>query len=241
VVEQKLPFGALDFARCVFLHRSRLRARPVAELDEGDLRRHANEALKRLGVKSLANIDEDLRFERLWRLKAAGVTEEGERSATALTRVVGAYRRHIGRLPVLGRASAFVEIAAEGKPVTAGVDWRPVLEEPIDETPILSSEEGAVRALAELQRFNPDRKVTLEDYTPDLFELGYFSLAKRSQQAVMQPTFVAMFKPTGSFPSIGRIVVVPAAPNAYEPISRPLAVPPAGRHPRSHPVKPTRR
>jgi hypothetical protein len=194
-------------------------------VDEKTLRRLSDEAREQLEIQPETS-HEALHFERLWRLKATGITKDGKRGPIALTRVVGAYRRYIGRFPVLGRASVFVEVAAEGQVAAAGIDWRPLVEKPIDETPVLSPEDGAVRVLAELQRFDRERQFTRDDYKPQFFALGYFSLPKRSHQAVMQPTYVAMFGPTGPIQSVGRVIVVPAAPNAYEPIARPQAVPP---------------
>ena len=193
-------------------------------VDEGDLRRFSDAALERLEIQPLEGL-ETLRFERLWRMKATGITEKGERAPIALTRAVGAYRRHIGSLPVFGRASVFVEVAAKGRLAAAGMDWRPVVAKPIDETPVLSPEHGGERVIRELERFDPEQRVTLDDYTPDLFSLGYFSLPKRRDQAVMQPVYVAMLAPTGPIPSVGRVIVVPAAPEAYEPLARRLAAP----------------
>jgi hypothetical protein len=194
-------------------------------VDEIELRRFSDEAREQLEFQPKTS-HEALRFERLWRLKATGITEEGERGPIALTRIVGAYRRYIGRLPVLGRATLFVEVAAKGQVAAAGVDWRPVVERPIDETAVLSPEDGALRVLAELQRLDRERRFTRDDYMPEFFALAYFSFPKRRHQAFMQPTYVAMFRPTGPIQSVGQVIVVPAAPNAYEPIARFQAVPP---------------
>jgi hypothetical protein len=194
-------------------------------VDDRDIRRLADSALERLDVQPLKGL-ETLEFERLWRLKATGITQEGKRGTVALTRVVGAYRRHIGALPVFGRASVFVEVAADRKLVSAGIDWRPMVERPIDKTRVVSPEEGAERVIRDVQRFDPERRITLDDYMPGFFSLGYFSLPKRRHQAFLQPAYVAMLAPTGPIPSTGRLVVVPAAPEAYEPLARPHDVPP---------------
>jgi hypothetical protein len=195
------------------------------DADERMLRRWTDEATKKLELGPVSRA-EPLRFERLWRLKAAGMKEDGERGPVALTRVVGAYRRFIGRLPVWGRASVFVELAAEGRVAAAGVDWRPIAPKPFERTKVLPPNEAGARVLAELQKFAQGRRPSGKDYEPVMFSLGYFSLPKRRHQAIMQPVFVAMFEPTGPIPSLGRMIVVPAAPNAYEPIARPIAAPP---------------
>jgi hypothetical protein len=193
--------------------------------DEEGLRRQAEDAVKGLRLAPLGS-NEELRFERLWKLKAAGSTLKGERGHVVLTRAVGAFRRYLGGIPVWGRASAFVELAAGGEVAGAGVDWRPVAEVPIDETQVLAPEDAALRLLAELQSFLPGDQVSLKDHTPEFFALGYFSLPRRRIQAIMQPVYVGTFRPTGPIPSLGRLIVVPATPAAYEPICRPLAAPP---------------
>ena len=81
------------------------------EADRDALERSANEVARRLDLLSLAKSGETLDFERLWLIKAGGVTREGERGATVVCRAVGAFRRHIDGLPVWGRASAVVELA----------------------------------------------------------------------------------------------------------------------------------
>ena len=68
----------------------------------------------------------------------------------------------------------------------------------------------------------PERPFTLKDFEPQSFELGYFSGSRRRVQSVMQPVWVAVLKPRAPM-TMGQVVVVPAAPNAFEPIIRPLA------------------
>ena len=203
------------------------------------LQAQAEEAVKRLSLVQPGKTEE-LRFERLWRLKAAGITREGKTGAVALTRVVGAFRRYIGGMPVWGRASIFAHIAAEGQIAAAGADWRPIVEQAVDSAKVLSPEDGAVRVLQELQTFLPDKIFTRRDYTPAFFSLGYISLPKRRAQSVMQPVYVAMFNPVGTFPSVGRLIVVPAGLKTYESIARTVVTPPLGAH-RPAPGKPPTR
>lgn len=199
----------------------------VAEsADESLLKRQAEEAVRQMRLAPAYN-GEELRFERLWRVKATGITREGERGPVALTRAVAAFRRYIGDLPVWGRASVFVELAAEGQVAAAAVDWRPVATEALDYARVLSPQEGAVRVLGELQTFLPGGTYTIDEYRPELFALGYFSLPKRRVQTVMQPVYVAMFRPTGPIPSLARLIVVPATEHAYEPLGRLVSAPPS--------------
>jgi hypothetical protein len=109
----------------------------------------------------------------------------------------------------------------------AGSDWRPIADEAFDEAKVVSSEEGAFRVPSELQTFLAGKVFTLKEYSPEFFSLGYFSMPKRRGQTVMQPVYVAMFRPVGPFPSTGRLVVVPAGANIYESIARSVVTPPA--------------
>jgi hypothetical protein len=189
------------------------------------LQRQTEEALKRLKLVHPART-ENFRFERLWRLKASGITADGKTGTVALTRVVGAFRRHIGRLPVWGRASIFVQLAADGQIAATGIDWRPIADKAFAKARLVSPEEGALRVLSELQTFLPGKVFTRNEYIPEFFSLGYFSMPKRRAQAVMQPMFVAMFRSTGPIPSAGRLIVVPASAHGYEPVARSVVAPP---------------
>lgn len=194
-------------------------------IDEAELRSQAEAAVQTLELGA-RNDNEQLRFERLWKVKAAGITVKGERGPVTLTRAIGAFRRHLDGVPVWGRASVVVELAGGGEVAAAGVDWRAVAKEPIDEPKVLPPEDAARRVVGELQSFRPGEPFTLKDYTPEFFALGYLSLPRRRLQTVMQPVYVAMFTPTRPFPSRGRLITVPAAPAAYEPICRPMGAPP---------------
>jgi hypothetical protein len=200
----------------------------AAYADRADLKKLQRQALEMAKRLELAhpNKNEAFQFERLWQLKATGMTHKGKTGPIALTRVVGAFRRYIDGMPVWGRASIFVQLAAEGEVAAAGVDWRPIVEKSVDVAKVASPEEGAVRVLTELQTFLPNGTLTRKDYTPEFFSLGYFSLPKRRGQTVMQPVYVAMFKPVGPIPSLGRLIVVPAASKAYESIARTVVMPP---------------
>lgn len=214
----------------VSLHRG---SRPMEKIitayaDRADLKllqRQTEEAVKHLELVQPTKA-EKFRFERLWRLKASGITPDGKAGPVALTGVVGAFRRFIGELPVWGRASIFVQLAAENQIAAAGVDWRPIADKAFDKAKIVSPKEGALRVLSELQTFLPGKVFTRKNYIPEFFSLGYFSMPKRRAQTVMQPVYVAMFRPAGSVPSTGRVIVVPAGVNVYESIARSLVAPP---------------
>lgn len=197
----------------------------TGQVDREVLNRQVEEGVQHLELDRSRG-REELRFERLWQLKAAGMTRERERGPVALTRVVGAFRRYLYDLPVWGRASVFVKVAAEGQVDSAGIDWRPVSQNPIDQARVLDPKDAAKRTLDELSVYLPGGQFTLEDYAPEFFSLGYFSLPKRRVQAVMQPVWVAMFRGRGPT-TLNRLLVVPGATKIYEPIGRIVQAPPA--------------
>ena len=204
--------------------------RPLEQLitdtdDKAELTARTVAAAKRLGLDRCHDAGERLEFERLWQIKATGMTLQGERGAVALCRVVGAFRRYLADLPVLGRASVFVKLAGDNVVDGAGVDWRPIAGEPVDYAKIIEPEAGAARVLHELSIGSPGGELTLKHYEPESFALGYLSLPKRRAQGFLQPVYVVALRPRGDT-TLGRIVVVPASQQHYESLCRPLAAPP---------------
>jgi hypothetical protein len=194
----------------------------------------ANDAVRRLGLGRSSGSTERLEFERLWQIKAAGRQPDSAGGYETLCRAVGAFRRIVHELPVLGRASVFVKLAADDVVESAGCDWRPCEERAFDEAPVIDPGEAAARIAAELTVAAGDGHVSGEHYDVDFFGLGYLSFPKRRVQSVLQPVYVALLHPRG-WTTLGRIVVVSATERAYEPIGRVLAAPP-----RPHTAKPTR-
>ncbi len=213
------PSGAI-----AALMRPKSTRKPIA-LDERTVdRRPLLEVAQRTAAvisKSYSSADDQLRFENQWEMKGQGVTLKGEKTAVALFEVLSSFRRYLHGLPVLGRASVHVGVAAGLQVVRWGIDWRRVQPKPFAETPVISPEEGAARVTADLWWRRAERPFTLKDFTPQAMALGYLSLSRRRQQFVMQPCWVAVLKPTGGM-STGHVVAVPAAPRAFEPIDRGL-------------------
>ncbi len=168
---------------------------------------------------------ENLQFEKLWQLKASGINEKKEQGRTIINRLVYSYRRFLIGLPVWGRASVFIKVAAENLVDAFGIDWRQVHDAPLDKASTLAPDDGARRVLEDLQNTNPEKTYTAKDFTPEFFALGYFSATKRSYQSVMQPVWVARFISNG-FSRMGHVIAVPAANTAYEPICRKVTPPP---------------
>jgi len=197
--------------------------RKPLEQDERKADRKKLSALAESAARILADAhqapDEELRFERLWQLKAQGMTLKGERTATALLQVTGAFRRYVHGLPVLGRASVHVTIGADSAVTRWGVDWRRINGKAVAETPVVDPAEGARRVMADLSRRRPEKPFTLADFTPSAFMLGYVSMPRRQKQSILQPAWVAMLEPAGGT-TRGQVVAVPAAPDAFEPLFR---------------------
>lgn len=184
-------------------------------------------ATKVAGVIAKPSIasNEEMRFESTWEWKATGETISTGKAPitkipTALFEVLAAFRRYLEGLPVLGRASVHVALGA-GEMVTRwGIDWRQVKKEPMIQTPILDPTEGAKRVMDDLFWRRPERPFTLKDFEPKSFELGYFSLSRRREQSIMQPAWITILAPRAPM-TMGQVVVVPAAPRSFEPMTKP--------------------
>jgi hypothetical protein len=186
------------------------------------------DAAKRLGFDRLIGRAERLHFERLWQIKAGGMSSEGERGRDVLCRAVGAFRRYIEDIPVWGRASAFVEVAGDGRASALGVDWRAVEPEPLDRVKVLAPEVAARAVLGELAGRMPGREPNEEDYAVAGFDFGYFSLPKRRDQGVFAPVYAARLERRG-WASSNAIIVVGGSETRYASICRiPVAPPDAG-------------
>lgn len=172
--------------------------------------------------------DDELRFESRWELKGQGVTLKGEKSPVALFELLGAFRRYLHGLPVLGRASIHVALGGGSVVTRWGIDWRRVRTKPIAETEIISPEKGAKRVLDDLFWRRPERPFTLADFEVDAFTLGYLSLSRRRLQFVMQPAWLAVLAPRAPM-TMGTIVAVPAAPQSFEPLTHARMPTPAAR------------
>jgi hypothetical protein len=203
----------------------RLVSTDAKNVDKELLTKKVHEAVERLGLYRFSSGKDELRFERLWQLKASGITDKGEQGDVVVSRVVGAFRRYITDIPVWGRASVFTKLAQKGQLDAFGVDWRPVNEDPLAWADVIDPEDGAKRVLEELQTTLPGGSFTVEDFEPELFSMGYLSLPKRRAQTVMQPVWVAMLRARG-WTSMSHLIVVPALTTPYESICRPIQLPP---------------
>ena len=193
--------------------------------DKEELTKRTWEAARLLEIERYARRGESLQFERLWQIKATGVTQKGEYGRVALCRVVGSFRRYLNELPVWGRASAFVQLAGDNFIAAAGVDWRPACDDPIDYATTIPPEDAADRIIKQLSSGIPGGVVSVKDYAAEMFSLGYLSLPKRQQQAFLQPVYVAAFQGQGET-TLNRMIIIHASDLEYESICRVAQAPP---------------
>jgi hypothetical protein len=196
---------------------------PIASDERRVERRGLHRELRRLAnaiARTLLQEDEGLEPEAVWETKGQSITVKGKKAGPiALFDIVGAFRRHVGGLPVLGRASVHVKLGPERRALGFGVDWRR-FERVIAKTSVVSPEEGALRVIAELSRFSPERPVTAF-FEPRSFQLGYVSSTRRAHQRTLQPAWVAVLDPKGDF-GVGKVIAVPAAKAQFGPLIEPV-------------------
>lgn len=157
----------------------------------------------------LMSADETLRFERAWETKGRATTLKDEEGATALLSVVGAFRRFIDDLPVLGRASIHVKLGAAGRPSGWGSDWRKCSKR-ISKIAIVEPQHAAKRVVETLSRRWSGKEPSIDHYNVELFQLAYFSAARRIGQQLFEPVWVAKLSPRTAM-GAGQVIVVPAA------------------------------
>jgi hypothetical protein len=189
------------------------RAGPIApneqKADRKGLRPYIDKAAQALAATELLP-DEELRAESIWEIKGDSVTLKGVRGPTALLSVVGAYRRYVRGLPVLGRASVHVKFGAGNQLTGFGVDWRRRTGKAVASAKLVEADEAARRISTELARVRAERPVALDDVRVESFQLGYMSSGRLSPQRLFQPAWVAVLGPRPGT-TMGKVVVVPAA------------------------------
>jgi hypothetical protein len=204
---------------------AKLAVRPfedVFDADPGDeqLTALAERALDGLGLRSLLPEQETLTFERLWRIKAAGVDLAGNTSAPVLCRAVGAFRHSVRDLPVLGRASATVRLAAGGRLVSTGLSMRRMAGDDGGGTiatvavrrPDAAAEEVAARVA---RSFGGLEDLGSARISADSFRFGYLDLGRRKEQAMLAPFYVASVTIEHEHERTAQLVAVAGSDDQY--------------------------
>lgn len=175
---------------------------------------------ERLGLHKLVPEGEQLGFERLWRIKAAGGDQAGKETEPVLCRAVGAYRHHVHGLPVYGRASATVELAGNGEPVSASVSMRRFAGEGaatvVKETPVRRPELAAEDVAARMVKaFGGLEELPGTEVVAESFRFGYLDLGRRREQALLAPFYVASLAVQGEYEHSAHLIVVPGSDEQF--------------------------
>lgn len=192
----------------------RTRTEPFEELfdtDPGDekLTDLTSSWADKLALPGLVPDTEKLTFERLWRLKAAGSDEKGRLSDPVLTRAVGAFRHQVHDLPVLGRASAHVEVTGSGSISALSVSlrrWAGEKEELLATVKPRESGDAAREVTERLAKMVGGSEEG--ELVPEWFAYGYLSLGRRRAQSVLAPLWIASVSVVGVTRSAHLIPVV---------------------------------
>lgn len=114
------------------------------KVDLEQVKQRIIEVMKKLELDKWGSDLEQVEGERLWKIKASATTiAEKVKVPEVLCRVVGAFRRYINKVPVYGRASVFIKVAGNNVVQSAGIDWRTIKTEPVDEIKIIDPDEAA--------------------------------------------------------------------------------------------------
>jgi hypothetical protein len=186
--------------------------------EEFDVKRQseiANHVMKKLELDKFRLPFEQVELEGLGQIKASGVNIEGKKAPVVVCRIVATFRRYINNIPVYGTPSIVVRIAGDDLIESVGINWRYIEERPIEHPRIIKPEIAAELILKGFTIHLQNRIITSDDYKPEFFALGYFSLPKRRRQTYMQPVYVATFKSLGQT-TANPTLVIAATNNDYE-------------------------
>jgi hypothetical protein len=155
------------------------------------LLRLVQERALKLRLAEWAGANAELRFEHLFRTLGRGTDRAGKQSEATLFRAIGAYRQFIGGIPVLGAASAAVQVAGDGQLDTLAILMRPANGEVLERAAVIEPQAGARRILAQLSALLGQREVPTDAVESAGMQFGYLDLGKRKPQRVLAPAYVA--------------------------------------------------
>jgi hypothetical protein len=168
----------------------------------------------------VSGVGQTLKFERLWKIKAAGGDRNGKVIEPVICRAIGAYRQFIGEVPVLGPASVAVKIAGDGSVDSVDLQLRETTPEVIDRSAVLPAADAARQVVLQLSSLMGKGKVAYTEYAvPESMRFGYINLGKRSFQAVLAPVYLATISIAGE-EAQGYVLVTSATEKPYLALSR---------------------
>jgi hypothetical protein len=161
------------------------------EAERDMLQRLVEERAHKLTVSDWAGPNGELRFERLFRTRGQGADPTGKTSASTLFRALGAWRQHVGGIPVLGAASVALRLAGDGRLDALSVQVRPANGEVLDRAAIIEPQTGARQIVAQLGALLGQKDVPASLVESATLQFGYLDLGKRKPQRVLAPAYVA--------------------------------------------------
>jgi hypothetical protein len=181
-----------------------------------------------LGLQKLVPDDESLTFERLWRVKAAGGDRKGMMTEPVLCRAVGAYRHYVRELPVYGRASVTVELAARGRLASASVSVRRFADDEGGKTiakAAVRKPEDAARDVAVrlVKAFGGAEELKSTGLVAEWFRFGYLSLSRRHTQGLLAPFYIASIAVEHEYEASAHVIAVPGSEEQF------MRIPPGRR------------
>jgi hypothetical protein len=161
------------------------------DVERAVLQRQLEERAHRLALSDWAGAGSQLRFERLFRTRAQGADPAGRQSDVTLFRAIGAWRRYVGTLPVLGAASVALRLAGDNRLDALEVNIRPGSGEVVDRARLVEPLAGARQIVQQLASVLGVREVPAGLVQSAVLTLGYLDLGKRKAQRVLAPSYVA--------------------------------------------------
>jgi hypothetical protein len=190
--------------------------------DPGDdeLVARSQRAAEELGLEELVAADDSLTFERLWRIKAAGGERDSTIAEPVLCRAIGAFRHHVRGLPVYGRASCTVELAAEGQLASATISLRrfagdeggKTVTKAKVRTPEAAAQDVAARIVA---AFGEKDDMDGTRLIAEWFRFGYLSFSRRRTQSLLAPFYIASVAIDHEYESSAHVIAVPATTEQF--------------------------
>jgi hypothetical protein len=174
---------------------------------------------EKLNIRQWIGEKEQLRFERLWQIKAAAGDRNGKVVEPVLCRVVGTYRHIVNDLPVWGAASVAIKLAGEGTLDSITIQLRERTFEVLDRPKIVSPEQAVRQILLKLESLMGNYKISIDEIAePEWTHFGYLSLPKRKVQRVLAPVYVSAIKINGQQESQAYLFAISATEKAYLPL-----------------------
>ena len=189
-----------------------------AKMERKDvLTRRLTDMAQKFGIDDWAGRAGRISFEHLFLMKAQGADRTGKVSDAVLSRAVGAFRHHVGDLPVLGAASVALRLAGDGQLDALTMQVRPVAGALVEKATIIPAERAARQIAQQLEVLLGKSKEAL---TTDMVEsqsmvFGYLDLGKRKAQRLLAPAFVAQVVLRHKVNRQAYVLAVPATERPY--------------------------